>query len=105
MPRQYDFNGLAGCVEQRKSRETGLLVGLYHAEQAGMDPAAGAWATVCEAHGHLVSHGAGPGPLSPGESVRLVRGLQRCEQRRTAGARMRPHAGSRRGLIIGEDSQ
>lgn len=56
MHRQYDFNGLAGCVEQRRSRETGLLVGLYHAEQAGMDPEAGAWVTVCEVHGQLVNH-------------------------------------------------
>lgn len=56
MPRHYEFNGLAGCVVQRKSRETGLLVGLYHAGQAGMDPEAGAWVTVCEKHGQLVNH-------------------------------------------------
>lgn len=56
MPRMYSFNGLAGCVIQRKSLETGLMVGLYNAEQAGLDPDAGAWATVCEAHGQLVNH-------------------------------------------------
>lgn len=56
MAKEYDFNGLAGCVEQRKSRASGLMVGLYHAEQAGMDPEAGKWATVCEAHGQIVNH-------------------------------------------------
>lgn len=54
--REYAFNNLAGCVVQRKSRETGLLVGLYNAEQAGMDPEAGPWVTVCEEHGQLVNH-------------------------------------------------
>lgn len=54
---QYEFNGLAGCVIQRKSRATGRLVGLYQSHQAGMesDPAL-PWATVCETHGVLVCH-------------------------------------------------
>ncbi|MDK9702428.1 MAG: hypothetical protein OEL20_04760 [Sulfuritalea sp.] len=56
MPRLYAFNGLAGCVEQRRSRETGRLVGLYHAEQAHLDATPGPWATICEAHGHIVNH-------------------------------------------------
>jgi hypothetical protein len=56
MSTEYAFNGLAGCVEQRKSRQTGLMVGLYHADQAGMDPDAGKWVTVCEAHSQLVNH-------------------------------------------------
>lgn len=56
MAREYEFNGLAGCVVQRKSRETGLLVGLYNTEQSGMDSEAGAWATVCEIHGQIVCH-------------------------------------------------
>jgi hypothetical protein len=56
MMREYSFNGLAGCVVQQKSRETGLLVGLYHAEQAHLDAEPGPWATVCEVHGQLVNH-------------------------------------------------
>lgn len=54
--KEYDFNGLAGCVVQRKSRTTGHLVGLYHAEQAGLDSSAGPWATLCEEHGHIINH-------------------------------------------------
>jgi len=54
--KNYDFNGLVGCVMQRRSRDTGALIGLYHAGQAGMNADAGAWATVCEDHGTVVSH-------------------------------------------------
>lgn len=54
--RKYDFTGLAGCVVQRRSRLTGTLAGLYQAEQAGLDPEAGRWVTVCEDHGSCVNH-------------------------------------------------
>lgn len=53
--REYSFNGLSGCVAQHKSRESGKMVGLYHAEQAEV-AADEAWITVCEAHGCMVSH-------------------------------------------------
>ncbi len=55
--KEYAFNGLAGCVEQKKARQTGTLVGVYHGEQAGMeaDPEA-PWLTVCEAHSTMVSN-------------------------------------------------
>lgn len=55
--REYSHNGLAGCVTQRKARQTGTLVGVYQANQAGMesDPET-PWATVCEEHGNLVCH-------------------------------------------------
>lgn len=57
MIRAYSFRGLAGCVVQRVSRETGALVGLYHADQAGLDSdPANPWATVCEAHSNMVTH-------------------------------------------------
>lgn len=57
MPRiEYEFNGLAGCVVQRKSRRTGFMVGLYNATQAGMDPESGSWATVCEEHSTICNH-------------------------------------------------
>lgn len=52
----YAFNNLTGCVVQRRSRRTGTLVGLYAAEQAGLDPAGGSWATVCEDHGVIANH-------------------------------------------------
>lgn len=55
-PRQYDSNGLSGCVTQRRSRLTGTLAGLYSAVQSGMDPEAGPWVTVCEAHATCVNH-------------------------------------------------
>jgi len=55
-PVQYAFNGLAGCVTQSRSRLTGTLVGLYNAEQAGLDATAGDWATVCEGHSTVVYH-------------------------------------------------
>ncbi|MEX3917940.1 hypothetical protein AB4Y43_17110 [Paraburkholderia sp. BR10872] len=55
-PRQYDFDGLAGCVVRRRSRVTGTLAGLYQAEQAGMDADAGRWVTVCEDHSTCVNH-------------------------------------------------
>ncbi len=55
--KQYDHNGLAGCVEQRRNRITGFMVGVYHCVQAGMedDPTI-PWATVCEEHNMLVCH-------------------------------------------------
>jgi hypothetical protein len=53
--RQYCANGFAGCVSQRKSRVTGTLVGVYRNDQAGLDTAE-PWSTVCEDHGHVVSH-------------------------------------------------
>jgi hypothetical protein len=57
MARRYSFNGLAGCVIQRRSRHTGTLVGLYASEDAGMevDPEL-PWSTVCEEHHAIVSH-------------------------------------------------
>lgn len=59
MPRvrkQYCAGGRSGCVEIRRSRVTGTLVGVYHAEQAHLDSDGGPWVTVCEEHGELVNH-------------------------------------------------
>lgn len=55
--KEYDFNGLAGCVSQRKAQTTGTLVGVYHGAQSGMemDPEY-PWITVCEVHANCVSH-------------------------------------------------
>lgn len=48
----------AGLVAYRRSRQTGTHVGVYQAQEAGIeeDPAAGRWATVCEEHGGVVLH-------------------------------------------------
>ncbi|KWT98023.1 MULTISPECIES: hypothetical protein [unclassified Variovorax] len=54
--KKYEFADLAGCVLQRESRKTGHLVGLYSAAQADLDESGGPWATICEAHGHVVNH-------------------------------------------------
>lgn len=57
MPRPYSHNGFAGCVQQRRNRQTGTLIGVYHGVQAGLedDPEC-PWCTVCEDHGSIVSH-------------------------------------------------
>ena len=57
MVKEYGFNGLAGCVTQFKSRDTGTLVGVYHGEQSGIenDPDT-PWVSVCEVHGTCICH-------------------------------------------------
>lgn len=54
--RLYSHAGLAGCVQRHRARQTGTLVGVYHAEQAGLDPDGGPWVTVCEDHGSVINH-------------------------------------------------
>lgn len=47
----------AGCVQLRYARSTGTLVGVYRADEAGMeDDPVWPWATTCEDHGNLVLH-------------------------------------------------
>lgn len=46
----------SGCVQLRRSRKTGTLVGIYRASEAGLDDEGGAWVTVCEDHGTLCNH-------------------------------------------------
>ena len=46
----------AGLVEMRTARQTGLRVGIYDGEAAGMDTDAGRWQTVCETHGTVIAH-------------------------------------------------
>lgn len=54
--REYNHNGLAGCVQQHKNRETGTQVSVFQGIQAGMaqDPKIGIWVTVCEDHSSFV---------------------------------------------------
>lgn len=55
--RVYNIEGKAGCVLQKKARQTGTLVGVYNAEQAGIDSEpTDPWASVCETHGTFVCH-------------------------------------------------
>lgn len=60
---------LAGCRQLRYNVQTGTRVGVYHAAEAGLDDAGGAWAVVCETHGSILNcatladarrHAAGP---------------------------------------------
>lgn len=53
--REYEANGLAGCVCRFRSRATGTLVGLYHGPQSGIEnDSEWPWITVCEEHSTLV---------------------------------------------------
>lgn len=48
----------AGCRQLCRSRKTGTMVGIYNADEAGLDSDEGRypWVTVCEDHGTLVNH-------------------------------------------------
>jgi hypothetical protein len=52
----YMHNDIKGCVSQSRSRASGAVIGIYHAEQAALDPEGGPWVTVCEDHGCLCNH-------------------------------------------------
>lgn len=55
--KQYSLNQVAGLVAQHKNRLTGVLIGLYHGVQSGIDSDEETpWVTVCEKHSNLVSH-------------------------------------------------
>lgn len=55
--RKHGVHGNAGCIQMRRARSTGTMVGVYDSLQAGMetDPSA-AWMTVCEEHSSCVGH-------------------------------------------------
>lgn len=40
----------------RKNRQTGTMISVGRAEDLGVDPSAGPWATICEDHGLIVNH-------------------------------------------------
>jgi hypothetical protein len=56
MAKRYSHGGRSGCVSLRKSRETGVVVGIYRADQAGFDDEGGPWVTVCEQHSTICNH-------------------------------------------------
>jgi hypothetical protein len=45
----------AGIRQYNRSRATGTMVGVYHAEEAGLDPYDGPWAVICEDHGAIIN--------------------------------------------------
>lgn len=54
--KRYSHAGLAGCVQQTKARSSGTLIGVYAAEQAGIDADTETpWVTVCEPHSSMVT--------------------------------------------------
>lgn len=55
---RYSAHGLAGCVQQRRARSNGRLVGVYHSRQAGIDDddENAPWSTVCEEHATCMGH-------------------------------------------------
>lgn len=60
MPKQsktYASEGCLGLVLRRRCQKTGILVGVYHGLQSGIeaDPEF-PWVTLCEKHANLVSH-------------------------------------------------
>jgi hypothetical protein len=46
----------AGEVQRRRCQVTGTIVSIYHAATAGLDPAGGPWATICQDHGTICNH-------------------------------------------------
>jgi len=53
--KRYNLHGVAGLVERKKNRSTGLPMGLFAAEQTDLDVEGERWAVVCETHGSVVS--------------------------------------------------
>lgn len=53
--KMHCVDGRAGCYQLRRARENGMLVGVYYNSDAGLDTDE-PWSTVCEKHGHIVSH-------------------------------------------------
>jgi len=51
-----DFENYAGFRRLSVVKETGTVSVLYEANEAGLDPAGGRWATVCEDHGAICNH-------------------------------------------------
>ena len=54
--RTYITDGRKGCVQLRRAKSTGTLVGVYNCDQADLDTDDGSWATVCEEHGSICNH-------------------------------------------------
>lgn len=53
--RRYIEATRAGLIQLRRARETGLLIGVYKNDEAGLSPE-GEYSTVCETHGEVITH-------------------------------------------------
>lgn len=49
--QHYTYDGRPGCVMRHRSRATGTTIGIYKADQAGLDGSVGEWIAICEDHG------------------------------------------------------
>lgn len=54
--KQHNQDGIKGCVQRRRNRQTGTIVSVLSAKQAGLCDEGGPWVTLCEDHGFLVNH-------------------------------------------------
>lgn len=52
--KRYHLDGIAGLVERKRNRSTGLTMELYAADQTDIDVNGDRWAVVCETHGSIV---------------------------------------------------
>lgn len=52
--KRYNLHNVAGLVERKRNRSTGLPMSLYAAAQAELDTE-DPWMVVCEDHGTMVS--------------------------------------------------
>lgn len=52
----YCHAGRNGCVQLRKSQIFKVHVGVYRADQAGLDGDGGPWVSICEDHGAVCNH-------------------------------------------------
>jgi hypothetical protein len=53
--KRYALHGIAGLVERKRNRATGLPMGLYAAQQSDDFDTDDPWMVVCEDHGNMVS--------------------------------------------------
>jgi hypothetical protein len=81
--KQYSLHGLAGLVQQSKSRVTGTTISIYHSEQAGYDSSEGmVWSLVCEEHGEILgSHSLAHAKYHAGSPISWCESCQNSHKR------------------------
>jgi len=52
--KRYHLDGIAGLVERKNNRSTGLPMELFAADQTDIDVGGDRWAVVCAEHGSIV---------------------------------------------------
>jgi hypothetical protein len=53
--KQWKARGIAGCVEEKRTKSTGTHVGVYQAHQLGLKLGRTRWLVECEEHGEVRS--------------------------------------------------